>query len=42
MVGAWANENQVLLGQEKVDDKSNEITAIPKLYFSRQRQSTYP
>ena len=23
MVGAWANKNQLLLGQEKVDDKSN-------------------
>jgi predicted transposase YbfD/YdcC len=31
MVGAWANGNGLLLGQEKVGDKSNEITAIPKL-----------
>jgi predicted transposase YbfD/YdcC len=31
MVSAWATENQVVLGQRKVDDKSNEITAIPKL-----------
>ena len=31
MVSAWANENQMVLGQVKVDDKSNEITAIPKL-----------
>jgi predicted transposase YbfD/YdcC len=31
MVSAWANENQLVLGQRKVDDKSNEITAIPKL-----------
>ena len=30
-VSAWANENQLVLGQVKVDDKSNEITAIPKL-----------
>jgi predicted transposase YbfD/YdcC len=31
MVSAWANANQVVLGQVKVDDKSNEITAIPEL-----------
>jgi predicted transposase YbfD/YdcC len=31
MVGAWATETQVVLGQVKVDDKSNEITAIPAL-----------
>lgn len=31
MVSAWANENKMVLGQVKVDDKSNEITAIPKL-----------
>jgi predicted transposase YbfD/YdcC len=31
MVSAWANANRLVLGQVKVDDKSNEITAIPKL-----------
>ena len=31
MVSAWATENGVVLGQVKVKDKSNEITAIPKL-----------
>ena len=31
MVGAWSTKNQLVLGQEKVADKSNEITAIPKL-----------
>jgi len=31
MVSAWAAENELVLGQVKVDDKSNEITAIPKL-----------
>ena len=31
MVSAWAGENQLVLGQVKVSDKSNEITAIPKL-----------
>lgn len=31
MVSAWAQENRMVLGQVKVDDKSNEITAIPQL-----------
>jgi len=31
MVSAWALENHLVLGQVKVDDKSNEITAIPRL-----------
>ena len=31
MVSAWAGKNQLSLGQVKVDNKSNEITAIPKL-----------
>jgi predicted transposase YbfD/YdcC len=31
MVSAWATENNLVLGQLKVDDKSNEITAIPQL-----------
>ena len=31
MVSAWATRNCVVLGQVKVDDKSNEITAIPEL-----------
>jgi predicted transposase YbfD/YdcC len=31
MVSAWATENQLSLGQVVVDEKSNEITAIPKL-----------
>jgi predicted transposase YbfD/YdcC len=31
MVSAWAEANRLVLGQVKVDDKSNEITAIPKL-----------
>lgn len=31
MVSAWAKENELVLGQVKVDEKSNEITAIPKL-----------
>lgn len=31
MVSAWSAQNRLILGQVKVDDKSNEITAIPKL-----------
>ena len=31
MVSAWAEANELVLGQRKVDDKSNEITAIPEL-----------
>jgi predicted transposase YbfD/YdcC len=31
MVSAWATESQIALGQVKVDEKSNEITAIPEL-----------
>ncbi len=31
LVNAWASGNQLVLGQLKVDEKSNEITAIPAL-----------
>ena len=31
MVSAWASENSLVLGQTKVEAKSNEITAIPEL-----------
>jgi len=31
MVSAWASRNHISLGQVTVDEKSNEITAIPKL-----------
>jgi predicted transposase YbfD/YdcC len=31
LVSAWASESGVLLGQRKVDAKSNEITAVPEL-----------
>src|SRR5439155_3955545 len=31
MVSAWAVSNGIALGQRKVNDKSNEITAIPEL-----------
>ena len=31
VVSAWAEANQLVLGQRKVEEKSNEITAIPEL-----------
>jgi predicted transposase YbfD/YdcC len=31
MVSAWADENNLVLGQVRVNQKSNEITAIPEL-----------
>lgn len=31
IVSAWANSNQLILGQRKTDTKSNEISAIPLL-----------
>lgn len=31
MVSAWATSNRLVLGQRKVDEKSNEIAAIPEL-----------
>jgi hypothetical protein len=32
IVSVWSKANQPSLGQVKVDEKSNEITAIPKLF----------
>lgn len=31
MVSAWANEQQLVLGELAVEEKSNEITAVPQL-----------
>jgi len=31
LVTAWASEQRLVLGQVKVEDHSNEITAIPAL-----------
>ncbi len=31
MVSAWVHENHAVFGQLRVDDKTNEITALPKL-----------
>ena len=31
MVSAWSCESNMVLGQLRVNEKSNEITAIPKL-----------
>jgi predicted transposase YbfD/YdcC len=36
IVSAWASENGLALGQVKVKDKSNEITAIPELLHALQ------
>lgn len=34
MVSAWAHGSGIILGQQKTEEKSNEITAIPKLLDS--------
>ena len=34
-VSAWAEERRLALGQLAVDDKSNEITALPRLEETR-------
>jgi predicted transposase YbfD/YdcC len=31
LVSAWASKNEMVIGQRKIEDKSNEITAIPEL-----------
>jgi len=31
LVSAWASANELAIGQRKIEDKSNEITAIPEL-----------
>ena len=36
LVSAWATSSRLVLGQEAVDKKSNEITAIPKLLEQRE------
>ena len=33
-MNAWVSENRICVGQEKVKDKSNEITAIPEVLKS--------
>jgi predicted transposase YbfD/YdcC len=34
ILNAWAGENRICVGQKKVEDKSNEITAIPAVIAS--------
>ena len=34
ILNAWVSENRLCIGQEKVEEKSNEITAIPKVLES--------
>ena len=31
IVSAWVSENEICVGQQRVEEKSNEITAIPKI-----------
>ena len=40
MVSAWASANNLVLGQVKTDEKSNEITAIPELLGSLSLKDT--
>src|SRR5512144_1166711 len=40
LVSAWASEQGLVLGQRRVDDKSNEITAIPELLESLVLENT--
>ena len=40
MVPAWAGANNLVLGQRKAGDKSNEITAIPKLLAALELSGT--
>ena len=40
MVSAWASANHLVLGQRKVEEKSNEITAIPKLLAALELSGT--
>jgi predicted transposase YbfD/YdcC len=40
MVSAWANRNNLVLAQRKVDDRSNEITAIPQLLAALELSGT--
>jgi predicted transposase YbfD/YdcC len=40
MVSAWASVNNLVLAQRKVDEKSNEITAIPKLLAALELSGT--
>jgi predicted transposase YbfD/YdcC len=34
ILNAWVSENRICVGQEKINDKSNEITAIPNVLSS--------
>lgn len=40
ILSAWVSENRLCIGQKKVRDKSNEITAIPELLDSLDLEST--
>lgn len=40
LLNAWSSDNEICLGQVKVDDKSNEITAMPLLMEALDLQGT--
>ncbi len=40
MLNAWSADNRICIGQLKVDDKSNEITAMPELMDSLDLKNT--
>ena len=40
IVSAWSSENSISLGQEKVGDKTNEITVVPKLLSAIDLENT--
>ena len=40
LLNAWSADNRICIGQLKVDDKSNEITAMPKLMESLDLKNT--
>lgn len=40
LVHAWSSDNEICLGQLKIDDKSNEITAVPILMESLDLKGT--
>lgn len=41
LLNAWSADNRICIGQLKVDDKSNEITAMPELMESLDLKNTF-
>ena len=40
ILNAWVSENNICIGQQKLEDKSNEITAIPEVLKSLDIENT--